>query len=103
MGFSELLGRSSFSFLRGASSPEEMVAAAHALELSSMALCDYGGLYGSVRAWIRAKELGLRVHVGATFTCEPGELCLVLLVQSSQGYENLCRLLSLAHADCPKG
>lgn len=103
MGFSELLGRSSFSFLRGASSPEEMVETAHALGLSSVALCDHGGLYGSVRAWTRAKELGLTLHVGATLTCAQEGLCIVLLAQSARGYENLCRLISLAHADCPKG
>ncbi len=121
MPFSELLARSAFSFLRGASQPEEMVETAHALGLQSLALCDRDGLYGSVRAWIRARELGLTLHVGAELSLAPAGLpvpradppkaktapvrtpTIALLVRNAEGYENLCRLLSAAHAGLPKG
>jgi error-prone DNA polymerase len=63
--FAELLGRSCFSFLEGASQPEELVEEAHSLGLAALALCDAEGLYGSVRAHARAEQLGQRVIVGA--------------------------------------
>ena len=63
--FIELLARSAFSFLRGASLPEEMVGRAKELELQALALCDRDGLYGSVRAHAMSKEIGQRVIVGA--------------------------------------
>jgi error-prone DNA polymerase len=119
--FVELLGRSAFSFLRGASRPEEMVARAKELEISALALCDRDGLYGSARAHVAAKELGARVIVGAELGVDASvrregswrastprkaapELPVVaLLVESLVGYQNLCRLLTRAHADLPKG
>ena len=55
--FAELLARSSFSFLRGASHPEEMVCSAKELGLDAIALCDRDGLYGSVRALRASREL----------------------------------------------
>src|SRR5690606_35618601 len=71
MAFAELLGRSAFSFLIGASLPEELVAHARLLELDAMALCDRDGLYGSVRAHAAAKKLGQRVIVGASLSLSP--------------------------------
>lgn len=122
MAFSELLGRSSFSFLRGASQPEEMVVSAKEMGLNSLAICDRDGLYGSVRAFNEAKNTGLRVHVGATLSLAPVGArvqrvtdpkpqsrvseewsSLMLLVRDLRGYENLCRLLSAAHAGLAKG
>jgi error-prone DNA polymerase len=106
--FTELLGRSSFSFLRGASHPEEMVARAYELKLSAIALCDRDGLYGSVRALRASQELEQRVIVGAELTvgehpkqAEPP--LLALLVETHRGYQNLCQLLTLSHADREKG
>jgi error-prone DNA polymerase len=69
--FSELLARSSFSFLRGASQPAEMVDRAKALGLPAIALCDRDGLYGAVRAFARAREIGLRLIVGAELSLAP--------------------------------
>ncbi|MFC1641457.1 error-prone DNA polymerase [Myxococcota bacterium] len=66
--FAELLARSCFSFLRGASQPEELVQRARELELAAIALCDHDGLYGSVRAWAQARQLGQRLLVGAEIT-----------------------------------
>src|SRR3954469_4915183 len=106
--FAERLGRSSFSFLRGASHPEEMVACAKELGLSAIALCDRDGLYGSVRALRAARELEQRVIVGAELTVgeHPKEVeppVLALLVETHRGYQNLCRLLTLAHDGREKG
>jgi error-prone DNA polymerase len=106
--FAELLARSSFSFLRGASHPEEMVGFAKELGLSAIALCDRDGLYGSVRALRAANELGQRVIVGAELTVgeHPKEVeppVLALLVETHRGYQNLCRLLTLAHEGREKG
>ncbi len=81
MAFSELLGRSSFSFLQGASSPEEMVETAQAFGLKSLALCDRDGLYGSVRAHARAKELGFQFHVGAELSLANPDFAVPRLAQ----------------------
>jgi error-prone DNA polymerase len=113
--FVELLARSCFSFLRGASHPEELVARARELELGGIALCDRDGLYGVARAHTQARGLGQRFIVGAELTVagradgkkgvrRGGEdSVLALLVESHEGYRNLCELLTLSHADRPKG
>ena len=100
--FAELCARSSFSFLEGASHPQEIVAAARELGLASVALCDRDGLYGSVRAHTAGRELGQRVIVGAELTVEP-EGSVALLAMDHAGYTNLCTLLTAAHADHEKG
>ena len=55
--FAELLGRSCFSFLEGASQPDELIRRAHDLALEALALCDRDGLYGSARLHEAAREL----------------------------------------------
>ncbi len=102
------MGRSSFSFLRGASHPEEMVARAAELGLDGLSLCDRNGLYGSVRALRAARELGQRVIVGAELEVGEHEKgseppLLALLAQTHGGYQNLCRLLTLSHHGREKG
>lgn len=110
--FAELLGRSCFSFLRGGSHPEEMVARASELGLSGLALCDRDGLYGVVRGFTKHKALietgsSLRYGIGAELTLagfsEEDTLSLVLLAGSALGYRNLCELLTLGHKDQEKG
>jgi error-prone DNA polymerase len=111
--FAELLGRSCFSFLRGASHPEELVERARELGHGAFGLCDLDGLYGVVRGWVRARELGLPFLVGAELTLDSdGEgraedsaepATVALLAQSGEGYRNLCRLLTRSHAGRPKG
>ncbi|MCC6552266.1 MAG: error-prone DNA polymerase [Polyangiaceae bacterium] len=116
MRFAELLGRSCFSFLEGASHPEELVERAAELGLEALGLCDRDGLYGSVRAHSAAKRLERRVLVGAEITIELPELApapgsgsaaghgsIALLVEDREGYGNLCKLLTAAHADHEKG
>jgi error-prone DNA polymerase len=90
----------------------------------SMALCDQNGLYGAVRAYARAKEIGTRLIVGAELDLAiPGTVVersdawrsskadpaavdvpsVALLAEDHAGYTNLCRLLTRAHAGLPKG
>lgn len=114
--FVELLGRSCFSFLRGASHPEEMVATAHQLGHKAFGICDLDGIYGAVRAWKAAKGLPLHLLIGAEVTVantlalptllvpeEGTSISLALLIQSLKGYETLCRLLTKGHEHQEKG
>jgi len=66
----ELHARSSFSFLEGASVPEELVAAALAFEMPAMALLDRDGFYGSPRFHLSAKKNGIKAHIGAEITVQ---------------------------------
>lgn len=102
VAFIELHARSAFSFLRGASHPEDLVAAAAEAGLPALALTDRNGVYGSVRAHQAAREVGLRALVGAELTLEDGS-ALPVLVRNRTGYENLCRLLTRAHLRAAKG
>jgi error-prone DNA polymerase len=107
--FAELCAKTNFSLLEGASRPEEMVEAAHTLGLFALGVADARGLYGSVRAHIAAQKLGQRYIVGSELlvlppkTGENGPFAkVVLLVESKEGYTNLCRLLTSAHAELPR-
>ena len=92
--YAELHARSAFSFLRGASQPEEIAQRSSELNLSAVALCDRDGLYGSARLKAAADEAGHPgAIVGAEITLEDGGL-LPLLVQNRTGYQNLCRMLT---------
>ena len=70
MSYVPLRCRSNFSFLDGASQPDELVEQAHALGLEALALTDRDGVYGMVRAHVKAKELGVRLIVGAEVTID---------------------------------
>ncbi len=91
----ELRARSAFSFLRGASQPEDLVVAAGALDLGGIAVCDRDGVYGSARVHAAAKEAGVRAIVGAELTMEGGGV-LPVLVKDRTGYRNLCQLITRA-------
>jgi error-prone DNA polymerase len=101
--YAELCARSCFSFLRGASQPEELVERAKSLGLRALGICDRDGLYGMARAHAAATRLGQKLIVGAELTIAGSDATLILLVQDHTGYTNLCNLLTLAHADRPKG
>src|SRR6266481_813859 len=113
----ELHSRSAFSFLEGASIPEELVAVCANLGMPAMALLDRDGVYGSPRFHLAAKKAEIKAHIGAevTSSCvvaglrpawtgqspvttQPGCLLdgfrLPLLVASRAGYQNLCRLIT---------
>ncbi|HEX7926771.1 MAG TPA: error-prone DNA polymerase, partial [bacterium] len=91
-----------YSFLEGASSPEELVEEAHRLGLPALAVTDRDGVYGLVKAHVKAKELGVRLLCGAQVTVTDGSRIL-LLAQTRAGYANLCRLLTLGHGRASKG
>jgi len=101
-GFAELCGKSCFSLLEGASQPDEVIEKAKELRLSAFALADRGGLYGSVRAHLAAKKLEVPYVVGAELLCDDDAGSVVLLVRDAEGYSNLCRLITNAHAGRPR-
>jgi len=89
----ELHSRSAFSFLEGASIPEELIAVCANLGMPAMALLDRDGVYGSPRFHLAAKKARIKAHIGAEVTCTSG-FRLPLLVASRAGYQNLCRLIT---------
>jgi len=98
MTYVELHCHSSYSFLDGASLPEELAARAAELGYPALALTDHDGVYGSLEFAHAAKDLGVRPITGAEVTLAGGSH-VTLLVESSRGYANLCRILTEAHAD----
>lgn len=95
MPYIELHARSAFSFLRGATNPEDLVEAACALGLPATALVDRDGVPGAPRFFGLARERGLRARVGAEITMEDGSV-VPLLATSRVGYQNLCQLITEA-------
>jgi len=98
----ELHAASAFSFLRGSSLPEDLVARAAELGYPVLALVDRDTVSGAPRFFKAAKARGLRPIVGAEVTLEGGGV-LPLLVESRRGYQSLCRLLTRMKAGVPKG
>jgi error-prone DNA polymerase len=128
--YAELHAASAFSFLDGASLPEDLVEEAARLEIPAVALADTNGVYGSPRFHKAAKEAGLKALVGAEVVVRPPLTLpspprggrgiaeasppgggregkprprLTLLVENRAGYRNLCRLLTAGALGRPKG
>ena len=103
--YAELLCLSAFSFLRGASPPDELVRRAHALGYSALALADECSLAGIVRAHVAARECGLKLLVGSQFRVDDGAagFTLVVLACHAAGYSQLCRLITGLRRSAPKG
>jgi error-prone DNA polymerase len=104
----ELHTSSAFSFLDGASLPEALVDRAASLGYPALALLDRDGVYGAPRFHLAAKRAGLRAIIGAELTLRPAALdsrllTLPVLVESQQGYRNLCRLVTTMKMRAPKG
>jgi error-prone DNA polymerase len=97
MTYIELHAHSAYSFLDGASQPEELAARAAELGYEALALTDHDGVYGSLEFAQAAKHFGVRPITGAEVTLAD-ESHVTLLVESQRGYANLCRLLTAAHA-----
>jgi error-prone DNA polymerase len=93
----ELHAHSAYSFLDGASLPEELAARAAELGYEALALTDHDGVYGSLEFAHAAKAFGVRPITGAEVTLSDGSH-VTLLVENAAGYSNLCRLLTAAHA-----
>ncbi len=94
--------KSNFSFLEGASHPDELVEEVYRLGLPVIALTDRDGVYGVVRAHVKAREVGMKLIVGSEVTVEDGST-IVLLAQDRGGYANLCRLLTKGRLRSGKG
>ena len=93
----ELHAHSAYSFLDGASHPEELALRAAELEYPSLALTDHDGVYGSLEFAHAAKHFGVRAITGAELTLADRSH-VTLLVETPQGYSNLCRLITAAHS-----
>ena len=133
MSYVPLWCKSNFSFLEGASHPDELVERAHALGVPALALTDRDGVPGVVRAHVKARELGVSLIVGAEVTIgddDPADVgtvvrdegpagpgtgsgtsagapvstsTCVLLAMNRTGYANLCRLITTGRQRRPKG
>ena len=100
--YAELQAISNYSFLEGGSHPHELVAQAKALGLAALGLADRNSLAGLVRAHVAAKEVGLRLLVGARL--EPEDAPRLLCYPTDRAaYGRLCRLLSLGQGRAVKG
>jgi len=93
--------KSNYSFLEGASDPEELVETAAKEGMSAIAITDRDGLYGIVRAHVAAKEHGIKLIVGAQISV--GKHLFLLYARNKKGYSNLSRLISLGRLRNPKG
>ncbi|MBV8637046.1 MAG: DNA polymerase III subunit alpha, partial [Candidatus Eremiobacteraeota bacterium] len=102
LNYAELHSWSNFTFLEGASHPEELVERACELGLRALALTDRDGLYGSVRFASAARRAGLDAIIGAELTFDD-KTRAVVLVENAQGYANCCELISTAQLRGSKG
>src|ERR1700722_127865 len=100
--YAELHARSAFSFLEGASLPEELATVCAEHGMQSMALLDRDGVYGAPRFYLAADKINIRAHIGAEVTSAAGWR-YPLLVESREGYQNLCRLITKMKLRAPKG
>src|SRR5256714_8254693 len=119
----ELHARSAFSFLRGAATPEELIAVCSELNMPAMALLDNDGLYGAARFHLAGKKWKVKAHIGAEITVSKSQprrqnpefqisnskykiqkqlITLPVLVRNRTGYQNLCRLITMMKLRVPK-
>src|SRR5437667_1575489 len=112
----ELHCHSNYSFLEGASHPEELVARARDLEMPALAITDRNGFYGAVKFFGAAQRAGIQPIIGTELTIDDGTRPpkdrvdydrwgdrLLLLVEDKLGYTSLCRLISMAQMPNAKG
>ncbi|HVA71635.1 MAG TPA: error-prone DNA polymerase [Candidatus Limnocylindrales bacterium] len=102
MTYIELHARSAFSFLEGASLPEELAGACAQYDMPAMALLDRDGVYGAPRFHLAARKMSLRAHIGAEVTSTAGWR-YSLLADSAAGYRNLCQLITRMKLRARKG
>ncbi len=104
----ELHTCSAFSFLDGASAPEELAEVCAQYQMPAMALLDRDGVYGAARFYLAARKQKVRAHIGSEITSllacagSPRLPRLSLLCASREGYQNLCRLLTRMKLRAPK-
>jgi DNA-directed DNA polymerase III PolC len=97
----ELHCHSNFSFLDGGSHPAELAFRAADLGMPALAITDRGGIYGAVKFLQACRKVEVKPIIGTTLEVDGQDV--VMIARNLSGYSNLCRLLSLAHADQPKG
>src|SRR6202451_2845820 len=100
--YTELHARSAFSFLEGASIPEELAERCAERGMGAMALLDRDGVYGGPRFYLAAEKISVRAHIGAEVTSAAGWR-FPLLVASRAGYQNLCQLITRMKLRARKG
>ena len=98
----ELHCKTNFSFLEGASHPDELVAEAARLGYAGIAVTDRNSLAGAVRAHVAAREAGLKLLIGAEITLLDAGPILLWAVDRD-GYGRLCQLLTRGRLRAPKG
>src|SRR6476646_8243315 len=102
VAYAELHCRTNFSFLEGASHPDELVRQAAGLGYRALAITDRNSLAGVVRAHIAAKEVGLPLVIGAEITPTDAPP-VVLWATDRASYGRLCRLITRGRRNAPKG
>ena len=102
MAYAELHCVSNFTFLRGASHPEELVRQADALGYTGIALTDECSLAGVVRAHTAARDLPVKLLAGSEFRTADG-LDFVVLAPNRSAYTALCKLITQSRRQAPKG
>lgn len=102
-GYIEFAVRSNFSFLEGASAPEELAVSAEKLGLSGFGLADRNTVAGVVRAWKQAQVTGFRYHPGARLVFSDGTPDILAYPRDRSGWGHLCRMLTTANLRGEKG
>src|SRR5512143_589022 len=102
MSYAELHCLSNFSFLRGASHPEELVERAEALGYAALAITDECSVAGVVRAHVAARGRKLKLILGTELRLADGLRC-ALLATNRRGYAQLCRLVTRGRRAAEKG
>ena len=100
--YAPLLTHSNYSFLEGASHPEELIEEAHRLGLAHLGLADRDGLYGAVRAHTASAEAGVHLLLGSTVSVDDGTT-ITLYAPTEQAYATLCGLVTRGRLRCEKG
>ena len=95
--YAEFAVQSNFSFLRGASRPEELVVTAERLGFSAIGLADRNTVAGVVRAWQQAKTGSIRYHPGCRLVFADGTPDVLAYPRDREGWGHLCRLLTQAN------
>ncbi|WP_293393958.1 error-prone DNA polymerase [Nevskia sp.] len=102
MAYAELHCVSHYSFLRGASSPDQLVEAAKAQGYTALAITDECSMAGMVRAYVAAKKHDFKLIVGSEFQLDDG-LRFVLLAPCHRAYSEICRLITTGRRAADKG
>jgi error-prone DNA polymerase len=101
--YAELQAASNFSFLRGASHPDELVATAEALGLDAIGVCDRNSMAGVVRAWSAARARNIRTLTGCRLDFADGTPSLLCYPSDREAYGRLTRLLTVGQRRARKG